>query len=150
MDPVQVPDPQLQQAYRQTRYVVRPPTPAAPITLQVDGPCPQLDAWLTAHGFDCAAFITAYNPRSQALAAAENQTRMQALQAMLQAQELTWLPGEGVPDQPGWQAEPSLLVPGLAETAACELAEQFEQYAVVHHRRHHTSRLLWTRIATQA
>ncbi len=78
------------------------------------------------------AFATACNPRSRTdLPAEENVRRQAVLIAELDRRGLRWMPGESR-DADGLWRESSVLVLGLSRRDTLLLAEQAEQYAVVH------------------
>lgn len=136
----------LRQAYLLTSYQVNRSQQGPAFSLQVGQRCGALDQLLQRLHLHEAAFITACNPRSQALAAGENALRMQLLQGRLQTLGISWLSGQGLPADAAWHAEPSLLALGLPETTAARLAEDFGQYAWIQHHRGEPSRLCFTRL----
>lgn len=75
------------------------------------------------------AFITAWNPMSQPLPLQENRERAARLAAELGARAV--LAGLGVPDEPGWTPEESLLVLGIGIDDAVALARRYMQRAIV-------------------
>lgn len=75
--------------------------------------------------------LTACNPHSRPLPAHDNQRRHQALQAAVRAHGIATLPALGQPDQPGWEAEPGLLLMDTTRDMVQMLAARFEQNAVV-------------------
>lgn len=92
---------------------------------------PELDALLHCNGVSSAAFITAYNPQSQRLDDHDNQAAQAQLQAILIAQNLTYLTGAGIDPKGIWPPEPSFMIFGLTLEAASSLARQFQQLAFV-------------------
>ena len=83
------------------------------------------------HGVTCSAFLTACNPLSQPLSAAENDCRMKALRAELAQRSLIFDKGLGEHPTNGWPAEASVLIYGLALQAARSLATRWQQNAIV-------------------
>lgn len=138
--------------YRGTTYQAVWPQDAADaadaalrcITLRIDQVNPELDAWLASQGETCWAYLTAANPGSNALAAADNAVRQEALVARLTAQGRPFLLGESLADDGEWPAEPSLLVAGLDESAARILATEFGQNAFLAGVRGQAVKLCWT------
>jgi hypothetical protein len=122
-------DPELVEAYLRTEYRVDDPPQA--FVLRVNEASAPLRACHDAFGVECSAFITAWNPRSQAVPLHENEAAMARLRQRLAAMELRCLRGEGVDPAGDWPGEPSLLVLGLDRGAAVSLGAQFEQNAVV-------------------
>jgi hypothetical protein len=132
-DPDSVVPPTMVQAYRETHYKVfaQPGSVEIAFTLRIDEPCPELLAAYKRRRVDCSAYITAYNPFSQALAAGENAARQLALVRELDARGLAWDEGVGAHPSNSWPGEPSCLVYGIALEAAKVLATRFEQNAFV-------------------
>ena len=121
------------QAYRETHYKVfsAPGSTEVAFTLRVDQPCTELLAAHKRRRADCSAFVTAYNPFSQALAARENAARQLALVRELDARAFAWDEGVGKHPSNSWPGETSCLVYGIALEAAKVLATRFEQNAFV-------------------
>ncbi len=82
--------PMMVQAYRETQYKVfaQPGSTEVAFTLRIDEPCPGLLAAHKRRRVDCSAFVTAYNPFSQALTAGDNAARQLALVRQLDARGL--------------------------------------------------------------
>ncbi len=124
--------PELIQAFLETHYRVHQHGPDAPaLTLRVGQASPDLIALHNAHGVDCSAFLTAYNPFAKKVDDASNLQRQEALKQELSRRSLTFLPGEGQHPANGWPAEPSVLVLGLSLEAAKVMGRQYEQAAIV-------------------
>jgi len=119
----------LDAAYRATAYVAE--IEHGDIVIRIDQPSTALDQWLQAKGCKDWAFISACNPGSLPLPQALNVERHAQLVAAVEALGLTWRPGRGVPDRPGWQPEPSLLILDIASEEALRLAAGFGQNAIV-------------------
>jgi hypothetical protein len=117
--------PELRESYRRTRFIVFDP----PMEIRIGELCPALDALLTTYGFDNWAFITAHNPASIVLPDAENTTRHLQLFEMLASYPC--FEGEGVPPDPGWKPERSLLVLGIEWAEAEAIGRSFGQNAIV-------------------
>lgn len=122
------PTPDLVQAFSETHYTVQS---EPPFTLRIGQPCPELMPLMAQHGSACAAFITAWNPWSQTLSAAENQARQHTLKAQLSQHGLPFVDGIGQHPSNGWPGEASVLVLGLDRQAAMALAKAHEQHAFV-------------------
>lgn len=118
----------VRRAFEETHYIVHH---QPPFTLRVGQHSPELDVLLQAAGVDCAAFITAWNPMSQALDIAENRKRQQSLTDELDARDLITLPGIGQHPSNGWPGEESVLVLGLPFEATRALAKTYGQLAFV-------------------
>ena len=125
----------LEQAYRQTRFVVVDKD----IELTIDQHCAQLDVLLEEHQFNEWAFITAENPFSKPLTAAENATRHQQL--LEKVEGYIHFEGEGIGTDPNWKPEKSLLVIGITAAEAISLGKYFEQNAIVLGKKNEPARL---------
>jgi hypothetical protein len=133
----------LEPAYRRTVY--RAFAPGGPIDLRIGYRCRALDRLLAASGCTHWAFLTAWNPRSRPLPVWRNATRSRHLAQALHALGCRFLPGLGIPQEPGWQPEVSLLVLGMPAARALRIARGFGQNAVVAGRRGRQTQLLWCR-----
>jgi hypothetical protein len=121
--------PALIAAYRATRYAVddRP----VPFVLVVDEPSAALATCHRRHGVHCSAFLTAWNPHSQLAPADRNAAAGAALEQRLHAAGYRLLAGRGVDPSGAWPAEHSVLALGLERAAACAIAREFGQAALV-------------------
>jgi len=115
-------------AYRETVYRV---AANRPFVLRIDEPCAELLALYKTSKLACAAFITAYNPFSQAISHAKNAERQAELAKELRHRSLTFLEGVGEHPSGDWPGEASFLVLGLSLEAAKTLGNSFEQNAIV-------------------
>jgi hypothetical protein len=122
-------DPELIAAYVRTEYRVE--DSGFSFTMHVDEPSAPLRACHAAFAVHCSAFITAWNPRSEAVPRSVNEAAMSRLERELESLHLRWLRGEGVDPVGEWPGEPSVLVLGLDQVAAITLGRTFEQNAVV-------------------
>jgi hypothetical protein len=127
--------------YLATAY--RAQTPAGPIDLRIDEPSPALDWLLDSREARKWAFISAANPRSEALSVADNKARHTAFRALVEQRGFHFFEGEGIPDTADWSPEPSLLILALALDEALELAASFGQNAIVWGERGTPARLVW-------
>jgi len=121
-----VPDPKLRLAYLQTTYMVDEP----PLSIRIGQTHPRLDEWLAGRDASSWAFLTAWNPQSNLLSDADNKMRMNGLVQDLAAYLIG--PGRGLPPDPGWQAEESLLVVGISKDDALRIARKWDQLAFVY------------------
>ena len=114
--------------YRRTHYDVTLPDGNA-ATLRIEAPpVPAVIEWIGADG--CAIYLTACNPRSRALADADNEARMAALRRRLRDAGARWLEGSaGIPGE-SWR-EASLLVAGIDVAGADRFAREFGQDAAL-------------------
>ncbi|MDH6149335.1 MULTISPECIES: DUF3293 domain-containing protein [Paraburkholderia] len=115
-------------AYLETHYRV---ISDEPMTLLVGTPNPALEALHEATGVESSAFITAWNPYSQKCGDETNANRQKALAGELTALGLRFLPGVGLHPSGKWPGEPSFLVLGISFESAKELAERYEQNAII-------------------
>lgn len=118
---------EMKQAYEACLYRVF--LPQGPVDVRVGEPIPALDAWLEAWGCTCWAILTAHNPRSRWLTAAENQQRQFELEQSLRELGLFFLPGENMDPKGHWPLETACLILDLSLADAESLAQRFEQNA---------------------
>jgi hypothetical protein len=121
--------PLLHSAYLRTGY--RATTPQGELVIRIGHACPELDRLLVTLGENCWAFISACNPGSELLPAAENAARHERLVETLAEEGLRFFLGCGEADASDWPAEASVLVPGLSRTRGCALGLAFGQNAIV-------------------
>jgi hypothetical protein len=121
-------DPKTLAAFRATHYCV---AAEPPIVLRIDEPNARLAALHAVHGVACSAFVTACNPGSIDVGAAQNAPRMAALHAELRAAGVPFVPGEGRHPSNGWPPEASVLALGLDRAAARALGSRHGQDAIV-------------------
>ena len=121
-------NPAIVLAYSQTHYGVRG---ASRFSLRIGRHSAPLQVLHSAHDVSCSAYITACNPYSQPLTAAQNAARHAALLRVLRRQGLAWLPGVGRHLAGHWPGERSVLVLGLGLDAASVLGISFRQNAMV-------------------
>jgi hypothetical protein len=133
-------DPLLVEAYLAAEYVVHADPP---LVLSVGRPCAGLDPLLAAAGVDCAAFVTAWNPRSRLTDESANRAAQARLEAELEAAGHPLVTGFGRDPRCRWPGEPSVLVPGLGREAALALGRRHDQHAVLWMRRGGAVELVW-------
>ncbi len=119
----------LRDHYLNTSYRVTGVTPA--IDIRIGEARPEIDALLDKHGARSWAFITAWNPGSKKLDAAENQRCQAALEAEVKQVGYVFYRGAGVPDEKDWDPEESLLVIGMNREQAVKLGMKYDQAAIV-------------------
>jgi hypothetical protein len=115
----------LWEAYRHTTYVV---ALEKPIPIRIGWNPRRLRRLLQTHNVSTWAFITAWNPGSLALPAAENARRNEALARDLR--RWTLVAGQGAGDD-GTAPEGSFLVLGIDREAAVAAARRYGQLAIV-------------------
>lgn len=118
--------------------------PRGPFTIRCGELSPDADAIVSAAGAESWSYITAANPGSVPLTAADNAARMNRLETILGRRGLAFYRGTGGAGDASWIPEASLLVIGLDEPAALALAREFGQLAIVTGRRGEAARLAWT------
>jgi N-formylglutamate deformylase len=116
-------------AYRATRYVAG--EGEAAIVLRVGERSEPLFRLMSEEGVRSAAFITAWNPLSDARPLADNEDAQRALAADVRAAGWHTIAGHGQGDDGTWPPEPSLLVLGIDEAAARALMVRYRQNAIV-------------------
>jgi hypothetical protein len=118
----------LAEAYAATIYVVQGPRP---FMLKIGVHTPELEQLLKTSGVDCAAFLTASNPCSEALSEGENKVRNQSLADALASRKYSTIQGLGTDPSGKWPSEQSVLVLGMTKDDAAALGRQFRQNAIV-------------------
>ncbi|HEY4165088.1 MAG TPA: DUF3293 domain-containing protein [Dongiaceae bacterium] len=126
-------DERLIAAYTATDYVLHGED--GELILNIGRASPQFDAIFDRRGADTAVIVTAYNPRSVVLSDAENQARHQALMEVLRQRDLDFEIGEGRDPSGHWKAEIECVVYGISLETGLELAQRFDQNAIVFIRR---------------
>lgn len=117
--------PELIEAYLETDYFV---SDDPPLLLKIGEENDDAKILLASFGVSTAAFVTAWNPKSEVLSEDENDARQAELLREIEAGWLNYLVGYGERDN--W-LEYSYLVLGISRDAATTLAERFEQNAFV-------------------
>lgn len=135
--------PSLWKAYAETVFVVF--ERRQEIAIRVGTLCPHVDRLLATRGVHCAAFVTAWNPRSRPWSRVANRQANQRLRAAIDRRRHRYLPGEGRPIAGDWGSEASLLVFGLTLRAATSLGRRFGQNAIVYVERGRPTRLVRSR-----
>ncbi|WP_440223199.1 DUF3293 domain-containing protein [Dokdonella sp. MW10] len=116
-------------AYRNTRYDVRLPG-GRRLTIRIGDPPPVALILPRGDPTHASAILTACNPRSLPLPAADNRRRMHELVRTLVGHGLLMLPAVGCAPGDAWR-EASLLVPSIPLDLLDALARRFGQNAVV-------------------
>lgn len=131
--------------YRAAHYTVQ--WGGQQFTMQVDARSDALADCQRAHGVQCSAFVSAWNPRSAQQPAAANATAHERLLAMLKEEGHRWLPAWGQDPAGQWPAEQSLLVLGIAADAAIRLGRIFDQNAILLIGEDAVPRLVWVAVS---
>jgi Protein of unknown function (DUF3293) len=100
-------------------------------TLRVGQPSAWLRRCHARHHVRASAFITAHNPASLRLCAAQNAARHAHLRRLVRAMGLTALEGQGGDPAGRWVGERSLLVLGIEVGRAAALGHAFGQNAIL-------------------
>jgi hypothetical protein len=126
-DPTALPD--LITAYRNTRYWVF----ADPdrFFLTIGARSREIHGLFGRFSVSTAAFITAYNPYSEAASESENEQVQGSLKADLERLSKVILFGEGAGADGDWPPEPSILALGLSRRDAEGLGRKYKQNAIV-------------------
>ncbi|MDN5844335.1 MAG: DUF3293 domain-containing protein [Alcaligenaceae bacterium] len=119
----------LDNAYRATHYHV---FAEAPFILTIDQYSHALADLYARHGIDHCAYLTACNPYSRLLEAADNARRQAALGRASQRRGIILIDGSSRDPSGQWPAEAGILALGLGRHAACRLAARFGQNAIVY------------------
>ena len=125
-------NPTLVEHYRRTEYRVA--DGGYSFTLQIDQACAALLDCMRHFKVTEAAYITAWNPRSEPTSSARNEAAQRALASEVLERGWRLFYGEGVGADASWAPEPSLLVLGIAFEAACGLGRKYGQNAIVYAR----------------
>jgi hypothetical protein len=118
----------LIEAYKATDFLVHS---EPPFVLKIGASSPQLMQLYGRFSTANAAFLTAYNPYSEDVGAAQNSAFHDKLCRELTNCGLTFLPGMGQDSQGQWPGEPSYLVLGLQLEEAKAMGTQYRQNALV-------------------
>src|SRR5262245_55058717 len=118
-------------AYRAARYIVFVGGDGPVIVLRIGEPCPALDVLMEAEAVDCAAFVTAHNPRGQPADEAADRAAHGELLAATKQAGLWCYAGEGTDPASEWKPEQSLLIVGIPRAEAEALGRRFRQNAIV-------------------
>ena len=120
---------ELLAAYLATTYTAR--LGELEVRIRVGSRCPRIDRELAERNLSCWAYLTACNPGSQPLSAAENRDRQHTLRCAVHDGGWACYPGAGVPDASTWEPEESLLILGIQRQPALQLARRFGQLAII-------------------
>lgn len=119
----------LRAAYAQTDYVTLGGTE---LRLRIGEPIPgELVERMRESAVKTGAIITAWNPFSRALGAAENRLRQFQLLCDLRSQNITWLDAEGRDAAGVWPPEASALALGIPAETARRLMVRYQQHAIM-------------------
>ena len=119
----------LLDTYKRTSFLVEHPDRL--IAIRVGVPNEAVDAVVIDHGATSWAYVTAYNPGSEALADPENEDRHARLLTFLSNAPFAWMEGWGIPDRGDWPPERSLFIIGISREETLELGRRFGQNAIL-------------------
>lgn len=122
-------DSRLLHAYRSAHY--RVDDPEGEFTLRVGIFNPQLAQCHGRYQAEHSAFITACNPRGQQRTGQENSAASALLVERVARLGFPWIPGVGLDPDGKWPGEKSMLILGISQEVAAELAREFEQNAII-------------------
>ena len=117
--------PELKAKFAQTDYII---DDDPPLILKVGERSDALRALFASFGVETGAFITAWNPGGVATDLDTNYDRQAELLTEIEALRLNYFVGVGEHPSGDWREE-SYLVLGIDQTAANQLARQFNQAA---------------------
>ena len=118
--------PDLIRAYEATDYWVE--APAGKMVLKIGQPFIGIDG---VPGLNRLAIVTAYNPFSRAVGAAQNADRQAQLVGAVERAGLKWLHAYGADAKGEWPPEPSLAILDPTDPQLDRWMEVFGQNAVV-------------------
>lgn len=123
-------DAELLAAYQRTGYVIFEDD--SETVAHIGKADPALDALLRRHGAERGTVITAWNPESVILTAAENAARETELWTWVGEHRLFALAAEGRDPAGSWQPEQSCFILDIAPEEATTLGRRYGQNAIVH------------------
>lgn len=132
----------LDAAYRRTTYWVE--APHGYYAIRIDEHHAELDDFLSSRHPHCWAIITAFNPNSQLLSPPENQVLAAKLSRAVEAVGFESFVATGAGLSGDWPPESGLLIVGIPQANARDLARKFQQKALVFGESGCRARLLWT------
>jgi len=119
----------LRDAYSVTHFVVA--DMHTPFVLRIGHASKPLAELYAQFGVDCAAFITAYNPYSEAAADEQNAAKQSELLQDLSDMGLACINGRGEDPSGEWPPEASVLVLGISKADAEHVGVTYRQNAIV-------------------
>lgn len=138
----------LLEAYRDTRYLFA--ADGAEREVRIDRRNPEAEAWLAGRGVAGAGFVSADNPRSRLVPAAENDAARQRLAEAVRGRGFDAVPHTGAGLDGAWPPEQGLLVLDIPVADLTVLAEELGQNAIVWFAPGQPARLVPTRLLFEA
>ncbi|HTP38070.1 MAG TPA: DUF3293 domain-containing protein [Steroidobacteraceae bacterium] len=120
---------ELRLAYSDTDY--RVDDNGCQFTLRVNERSVSLLECYATHRVQSAAYLTAWNPRSEPTPGEGNAAAQARLESEVKAAGWMFLRGQGVDPHGRWPAEPSILVLGMGAEQASALGRAYQQNALV-------------------
>lgn len=117
----------FEELYKKAQYTVFTPSP---IAFRVNQICPEIDQVMMKAKVTEAAFLTAWNPRSELMEKQVNDLAQNQLQNEFIEGSLPYLFGYGQDPQGTWKEE-SFLVLGIEREWACAMGKKYGQNAIV-------------------
>jgi hypothetical protein len=133
---------ELEAAYRATTYRVF--LPGGGCDLRIGSASETLRCWLETAGVTRFAILTAHNPGSLPVAAADNALRQAQLECALLEQGYEPYAGENIAGDDNWPAEESCFVPDIPLAEALALGARYGQNAIVCGGADGVPELIWT------
>jgi len=119
----------IKNSYLATTFRVE--SPNGHIDIRVGEKHPRIDALLSHHNATEWAYITAWNPGSQPVAAEINSVAHAELIDLVGKRALPYYEGDGIPDNLGWPPERSVWIAGITRREALTIGARFGQNAIV-------------------
>ncbi len=132
-------DQSLAEAYRNARYTING------FSLRIGGHHPDFDRWLSEHEHRTYLLLTAHNPASRLLPAAENRLRERALHDEVARAGLPSVPGWGADPHGTWPREDGRCLLDVPRATADALARKYGQNAVLEGEVRGVPHLRWVR-----
>lgn len=120
--------PELLKAYENTDFKV---FGEYPFTLRVNQRSADLLRIYEELGVDTAAFLTAWNPRSEPKSQSINQRSQMKLEEKLSKAGYPFIKGFGIDPKEEWPGEDSVLALGISQDEAISFGREFGQNAIV-------------------
>lgn len=100
-------------------------------TLRINSHSPELHSLHAANDVSSSAYLTAWNPLSEAVSPDENHAAQDALLADLKTLNVSTLTGFGLDPTNEWHGEEHILAIGLSRDIAVDLGKKYKQNALV-------------------